>query len=86
MIATAITMEAMGTAVAGEARWRRKRGDSTGAAASLAAAVAAWQERGVEGGGQLGGGVGSLAKAQRWWCWQHGGGVGSNSVAVAAWR
>ena len=75
MTAMAITMETKGTAVAVTARgqwpaWRRRRqlGKSTvlKAATSLAADVAAWQERGVGGGGQLGGGGGSLARARHW--------------------
>ncbi len=53
-----ITIETKGTAVV--AKW----GDSVGAAASPAAAVAAWRECGVIGSDQLGGGGGSLARAR----------------------
>ena len=42
------------------------------------AAEARWQH--IGGGGQLGGGGGSLARAQGWRRWQHGSGVGSGSV------
>ena len=56
------------------------------AAASLAAEVAAWQERGVGGGGQLEDGGSSLARAWRWRRWQCGGGVGSDSMAALRWQ
>ncbi len=50
----------------------------------MAADVAAWQECGVGGGGQLEDGGSSLARAWYWRRWQCGGGVGSDSVA--AWQ
>ena len=76
-------MTATGMKVETKARWwRQKCGCSAGAAADLAAA-AAWQERGVGGGSQLGAGGGSLARTRHWQWWQRGSQLGGRGGSLA---